>query len=80
MIPNINEKNSNAVLLETQEMFQSQGMSIIGEGYKEIATNPVLFESYVDSLCQGVSADHVETPISRSLPKAALPVLLPLQA
>lgn len=57
---NLNAKDSNAALLETQELFQSQGMSIIGEGYKEIATNGSLFEEYIDSLCQGVSASNVE--------------------
>jgi hypothetical protein len=58
---NINAKSSNAVLRETQELFQSHGMSIIGEGYKEIASNPSLFEEYIDSLTQGVDANHVET-------------------
>jgi hypothetical protein len=54
----LRSKDYNAVLLETADFFKSQGISIIGEGYKEIATNPALFESYVEALTEGVSADH----------------------
>jgi hypothetical protein len=57
----LRSKNYNAVLLETADFFKSQGISIIGEGYKEIATNPALFESYVEALTEGVSADHSAT-------------------
>jgi len=58
---NLNEKTYNAVLSETQDLFQAQGLSIIGEGYKEIATNAALFESYVESLTEGASADSAAT-------------------
>lgn len=54
---NLNEKSYNTVLTETSDFFAAQGISIIGEGYKEIATSPVLFESYVDQLTEGCSAD-----------------------
>lgn len=45
------------ILNETYDLFKSQGASIIGEGYKEIASNPTLFESYVNSLVSGASAN-----------------------
>jgi hypothetical protein len=54
----LNERSYNEVLTEASDYFASQGVSIIGEGYKEIATNPALFESYVDQLTEGTSADH----------------------
>jgi len=54
----LRQKDYNAVLLETSDFFKSQGINIIGEGYKEIATNPALFESYVEALTEGASADH----------------------
>jgi hypothetical protein len=54
----LRQKDYNAVLLETSDFFKSQGINIIGEGYKEIATNPALFESYVEALTEGASADQ----------------------
>jgi hypothetical protein len=54
----LRQKDFNAVLLETSDFFKSQGINIIGEGYKEIATNPALFESYVEALTEGASADQ----------------------
>jgi hypothetical protein len=54
----LRQKDFNAVLLETSDFFKSQGVNIIGEGFKEIATNPALFESYVEALTEGSSADH----------------------
>jgi hypothetical protein len=51
-------KSFDTVLLETNDFFKSQGVNIIGEGYKEIATDPALFESYVEALTAGASADH----------------------
>ena len=54
---NLNEKVYNTVLQETHDYFKSQGISIIGEGFKEIATNPALLESYVESLVEGSSPD-----------------------
>jgi hypothetical protein len=54
----LKQKTYNQVLLETSDFFKAQGISIIGEGFKEIATNPALFESYVEALTEGVSADH----------------------
>lgn len=54
---NLNEKSYNTILQETSDFFAAQGVSIIGEGYKEIATNPALFESYVENLTEGASAD-----------------------
>jgi hypothetical protein len=53
----LNAKTYNAVLTETHDYFKSQGISIIGEGFKEIATNPALLESYVESLVEGSNAD-----------------------
>lgn len=54
---NLNEKSYNTVLQETSDYFAAQGVSIIGEGYKEIATNAALFESYVENLTEGASAN-----------------------
>jgi hypothetical protein len=58
---NLNEKNYNEVLTEANDYFLAQGISIIGEGYKEVATNTALFESYVDQLTEGCSADDAAT-------------------
>lgn len=55
---NLNNRGYNEVLNESNDLFASQGISILGAGYSEIATNPALLESYIESLCQGVSADH----------------------
>jgi len=54
---NLNDRSYNEVLAETYDYFQNQGISIIGEGYKEIASNTALFESYVDQLTEGCSAN-----------------------
>jgi hypothetical protein len=54
----LRQKDFNAVLLETSDFFKSQGINIIGEGFKEVATNPALFESYVEALTEGSSSDH----------------------
>ncbi len=51
------ERNFNECLNETYGLFKSQGVSIIGNGYTEIMSNPALFESYVTSLTDGASAD-----------------------
>jgi hypothetical protein len=53
----LNQKTYNAVLDEANDYFKAQGMSIIGEGYKEIATSPALLESYVEQLTEGASAN-----------------------
>ena len=58
---NLNEKSYAQVLTETSEFFQAQGVSIVGDGYREIATSPALFEQYVECLTEGVSADHAES-------------------
>ena len=42
---NLNERSYNEVLNEAYDYFQAQGLSVIGEGYKEIASNAALFES-----------------------------------
>ena len=55
---NLNEKDYNTVLTEANDYFAAQGISIVGSGYAEIASNAALFESYVDSLTEGCqSAD-----------------------
>lgn len=53
----LNTKSYDAVLNETNDFFRSQGVNILGRGYEEIATNPALFEAYVDQLTEGCSAD-----------------------
>ena len=58
---NLNDMTFDAVLTETQDYFQSQGVSIVGKGYEEIASNRALFESYVDKLNTGASADSAAT-------------------
>ena len=50
------ERNFKECLNETYDLFKSQGVSILGKGYEEIATDPVLFENYVDSLTEGSEA------------------------
>ena len=54
---NINQKNYNAVLQEAHDCLRAQGVSILGDGYKELAYNPALFESYVDLLTEGANAN-----------------------
>lgn len=54
---NLNNKSYDAVLQETHDFFAAQGVSIIGEGYKEVASNTALFESYVENLTEGASAN-----------------------
>jgi hypothetical protein len=54
---NLNEKDYGAILTEAHDIFSAQGLSIIGEGFKEIATNSNLFESYVETLTEGATAD-----------------------
>lgn len=54
---NLNQKDYNTVLSEAHDYFQAQGVSIIGEGYKEVATNGALFESYVEQLTEGATAN-----------------------
>ena len=53
----LNSKTYGQVLSEAADFFSAQGVSIIGKGYEEIASNPALFESYVDQLTEGCSAD-----------------------
>jgi len=55
---NLNEQTYNNILQEASDYFKSQGISIIGEGFKEIATNPALLESYIDQLTTGADADN----------------------
>ena len=52
---NLNEKTFNTVLQEANDYFAATGCSILGEGYKEIASSPALFESYVDMLTEGIT-------------------------
>lgn len=47
-------------LNETYDLFKSQGLSILGEGFKEVATNPQLFDAYSQSLVEGASADSAK--------------------
>ena len=54
---NLNEQNYNSILHETKDYFQAQGYSIIGEGFKEIATDGALFESYISELTRGTNAN-----------------------
>jgi hypothetical protein len=53
----LNSKTYGQILSEAADFFSAQGVSIIGRGYEEIASNPALFESYVDQLTEGCSAD-----------------------
>jgi len=52
---NLNQKNFDTILTEANDYFNATGLSILGEGYKEIASNPALFESYVDMLTEGAN-------------------------
>jgi len=54
----LNTKTYNQVLVEASEYFDNQGIRIIGEGYKEIATSATLFEQYVGILTEGATADQ----------------------
>lgn len=51
------KKTYDIVLNETYDMFRAQGASILGEGYKEIATNPSLFNSYKEALLMESTAN-----------------------
>ena len=53
----LENKTYSQVLSETADFFSAQGVSILGEGYREIASNAALFESYVDNLTEGCSAN-----------------------
>lgn len=53
----MNERKFDAVLNETFDQFRAQGLNILGEGYREIATNAGLLESYVENLTEGASAN-----------------------
>lgn len=57
----LNQKSYDAVLTEADNFFRAQGLCILGEGYKEIASNTALFESYVDQLTAGCPADDAAT-------------------
>lgn len=57
----VNDTTFDAVLTEAQDYFAAQGVRIMGEGYKEIAGNRALFESYVDKLVDGASANSAAT-------------------
>ena len=57
----MNDMTFDAVLTEAQDYFAAQGVRIMGEGYKEIAGNRALFESYVDKLVDGASANSAAT-------------------
>jgi hypothetical protein len=58
---NLNDMTFDAVLTEAQDYFAAQGVRIMGEGYKEIAGNRALFESYVEKLVDGASANSAAT-------------------
>lgn len=51
------DKKFNEVLQESYDFFKSQGVDILGRGFAEVSTDPVLYESYVDSLVAGASAN-----------------------
>ena len=48
------------ILKETAESFAQEGISILGEGIREVLTENVYFEQYVDRLCEGLDADDQE--------------------
>lgn len=53
-------KNYSECLNETYNLFKTQGVSVIGEGFKEVLTSPQLYTGYVASLTEGLSADSQE--------------------
>lgn len=57
----LNQKSYDTILTECNDFFQAQGVSIIGDGYREVASNRSLFESYVDQLTEGSNADDAAT-------------------
>lgn len=61
---NINEKTYDSVLQETKEYFKAMGVNILGEGYKEIATNSSLLEEYITNLTEGCNANDQEVMAS----------------
>lgn len=52
-----NERTADTILREANDFFNAQGVSVIGRGYEEIATNRALFESYVEMLTEGAGAN-----------------------
>ena len=71
----LNAKTYNAVLNETFDYFKSQGISIIGEGFKEIATNPALLESYIESLVEGSTSSDNATVMAQLMANANTQIL-----
>ena len=57
MKPLNSDRTYGQILSETADFFSAQGVSIVGDGYREVASNAALFESYVDQLTEGCSAD-----------------------
>lgn len=53
-------KNYSECLNETYNLFKTQGVSVIGEGFKEVLTSPQLYAGYVASLTEDLSADSQE--------------------
>ena len=52
-----NTRNFKEILNETTQYFKAQGLSPIGEGYREFMGDPNLMEEYIDHICEGMSAD-----------------------
>lgn len=55
-------KEFNTVLNETNAYFEAQGMSILGEGYQDLATDSAKMTSYIDQLLEGV--DNVNDQVN----------------
>jgi hypothetical protein len=53
------ETDYKSILRETYDTFKSMQLSILGNGFGEIESDPELFNTYVESLTQGASADDV---------------------
>lgn len=58
-------KHVNNILTEAYEVFDGQGVSIIGEGYKEIATNAALLEAYIGALTEGITSPDTAAQVAQ---------------
>ena len=48
------------ILTEAEEAFAAEGIQMLGEGIREILTEDVYFDSYVERLTQGLDAGDEE--------------------
>jgi len=68
-------KSYDAVLTETSDFFKAQGINILGRGYEEIASNPALFEAYVEQLTDGIENADTAASMAQLMENANVSIL-----